>query len=69
MRQIRVLLGQRVERGRLDQQVLLVQRDQQACRALLVLLGQRALTDLLGRQGRSELGQPVLLGPEVRLGQ
>ena len=68
MRQIRALLGQQVERGRLVLQVLPVQRDQRACRALLVLLGQRALSDLLAQRGQSELEQPVLLGREVRQG-
>ena len=46
--------------------VLPVQRDQRACRVLLVLLGQRVLTDLLELRGRSELAQLVLLGREVR---
>lgn len=68
MRQIRALLGQRVERGPLVLPVLLVQRGQRVRRALLVLLGQRVLTDLLGRRGRSELAQRVLLGREVRQG-
>jgi len=68
LRQIRALLGQRVERGRLVLLVLPVQLDQRARRALLVLLGQRVLTDLLGRRGRSGLAQRVLLGREVRQG-
>lgn len=68
LQQTRALLGQRVERGRLVLPVLPVQRDQRACRVLLVLLGQRVLTDLLELRGRSELAQLVLLGREVRQG-